>query len=94
MHDSVWNASCEELIRAGWGNHSRCNIPKNWRTRRGPDSPTFGNRRWIGTRSQRQSYAEIRAEREAMRARAWTEEVIETDIAHSLRRRPIEASGD
>lgn len=58
---SAWEADAGELIEAGWGSHYRGDIPDDWRTRRGPDTPWGGSR---APRRPRRTYAEIRADRE------------------------------
>ena len=59
-----WEASCEELIAAGYSEHKRCDVPPDWRTRRGPDPipGVFHERRArAGRPRKRQTWQERRA---------------------------------
>jgi len=66
IRKSVWDATPEELITAGWGSHQRHTIPADWETRRGPDAGWGDERKRLNGKiggRKRRSYAELCAER-------------------------------
>ncbi len=68
MHKSVWDATPEELISAGYGSHPRSSIPADWDTRPGPDDAWNRIQKERGLnpkRRARRTYAQLRGERDA-----------------------------
>ena len=61
-----WQASCDELIAAGWGEHSREDIPSDWRTNHGtdpiPGEPNIARRaEKVRVKKRRETWQERRA---------------------------------
>lgn len=67
---SAWEADADALIAAGWGSHSRHQIPDDWQTNRGPDEAWKHNRQAAGRKPKRQTWRERRALYEAARDNA------------------------
>ena len=53
LTDLAQDAELEEMIAAGWGNVPQDRIPKNWRTRRGPERLLSAQRKAAILRARR-----------------------------------------